>query len=209
MIAECKGRLGSYSIFLSLVIVVASLTRTAAGSSPRESQSPKENQRDLVIGPLSLGELYDNMPDQTLNELPYRHLKERISVGDGPAHADVVKALSHCKIYLMDKVKAVKKHGKSSFQFADEEPMLAVRGKMSFDIKSKRGDAINLHLKEITFTTPLVTYANSVPQFRTGGIHVRLRVYWGAGSKRQASDHSFYSSGRQWTVSGAIRLQKQ
>src|SRR5262245_32136513 len=87
-------------LILSISTLAAFVGTSGATQQPKGRPQADKQEMVLFIGPFSLGQLYREMPDQTLMYLEGyhpRHLRDRISADRGIPDAEVVKALDQCK----------------------------------------------------------------------------------------------------------------
>src|SRR4051794_15395031 len=115
-------------------VILGAMLAVLLGPSVAVSDPGKDGRADekiLIIGPFLLGDLYDKMPDQTLHDSPYRHVKDRISGKGGPAHADVVKAMNRCKVYIIERTRIAEEDGRRFREFVQDFPKVVVEGEAS------------------------------------------------------------------------------
>src|SRR5947208_2739671 len=88
---------GTFLVSLCLGAVAWSV----AGPMRSEAQPVAAREEVLLIGPLSVGELYKNMTNQ--------EWRKKIPEGGGPSDEEIIAALAKCKLYIIDKVRISEK----------------------------------------------------------------------------------------------------
>jgi hypothetical protein len=159
-------------------LVVAALAYLLG--APAFASDPDANAKDvkvLVLGPFRLGDVYDKMPDQTLAgwEDTYKHLKERFTKMGGPPHAEVVKALNLCKLYVIERTVMTKWKGKWVRDFLDDREPLLLGGKLSFDVQGQKGRKLSVRFKRAKCNKEVVV-ASQEPYHKFNSLTIELTV---------------------------------
>jgi hypothetical protein len=167
----------------------------------------KTQGEPLILGPFLLGDLYHNMPDQTLSDAPFRHLRELISGAAGPAHKEVVKALNQCKLYVI--ARTAQAPGKRAKEFVGWTAKIVVEGALSFDLKDQKGRRFRIHLKKVSLSKGVINVSQD-PHYWETNVVVQLRVdRVSAKPEPLFSDLMFGSRAFSFDVNGKVEWDKE
>jgi hypothetical protein len=119
-------------------IKLASATALAPLLSGRAEAADAKQGELMLMGPFSLGELYESQKSS---------LGNKHTDGQGPSDNDIAKAFDRCQLYVIDKKILAKPGG---WRFADKEfPMLAFSGEIYFELKDDKDTDFKIYFEEI------------------------------------------------------------
>ena len=180
-------------------IAIAAVGSIAPALADKHAQKTDDKITITLLGPFLLGDLYDRMPDQTLLGLPVPHLKSRILAAGGPTHAEVVKALNQCKLYVIDRTVTIKRRGKTVKEFAEEDAQVVAEGPLTFALKDSNRQRFDLQVKQARLCK--ATILNG--EYRTNNIQIFLIAQRGTGAGRRTKEElTFTTRTLSWDLNG-------
>jgi hypothetical protein len=167
----------------------------------------------LIIGPLNLGEVYQNM-SRTDRE---KGSNERIPAGGGPKQVVIVKALSKCKIYLIGgRKKATRNRAAWEFCSPVGAPGVLVGGTLSFTLKDDKGKDFGIHVKAIRLISlDYVVGESGKPRLARGRLAVELGTSpycvtnMPGGDVNGVIGLSFLSGPLYWDLTGKLTRRRE
>jgi hypothetical protein len=134
-----------------------------------DTKSSKAKTEILLIGPLSLGKLYDNRPDK-------RSLGDAITDGKGPSELDISEALKACEVFIIDK-KYESRTGE--WKFCDSQfPRITVGGGLEVKLKIDDKKDFKLYLARLARVATSTNYVEKPPT-RTFHLGIEFEIVVG------------------------------
>lgn len=133
------------------------------GSHRKGEQGGKPEATPIIVGPVSLSELFENMAHK-------REFGERLSEGGGPVNANLNKAFKACSVLIID----TKKMEDGAWRIdLGLDPRVVLQGKMFFELPGQSGKDFNVSIDGIDF---IDIQANEKNELRRVRLFVSLRT---------------------------------
>lgn len=126
-------------------MLVAALAGAVPAPAGEDEPRSKAQGELLVIGPIPLRKLYENIKTPA-----GKKVRDAIPKWGGPDDKAICESLAGCKIYVLDRRVSTPK---GEWAFVDRHsgyPKILAEGRFSFDLKDKKGEDFRIQIEEVS-----------------------------------------------------------